>query len=84
MVQKGCRKGHAEASCCFALALKDGIGVSIDLVESCKWLKVAAEGGIAKAQWLLSKSYRSGNGVAINIREADRWEKLASQGGYPK
>jgi TPR repeat protein len=52
------------------------------LVESIKWFKVAAEGGIAEAQWHLSMAYRSGEGVAIDDREADRWEKLALEGGY--
>ena len=73
---------NAEASCYLANALKGGHGVAIDLVESFKWLKVAAEGGIAKAQFHLSKAYRSGEGVAVNAREADRWEKLALEGGY--
>ncbi len=48
--RKAAESGHAIASCSLALALRDGHGVAIDVVESFKWYKVAAEGGDAEAQ----------------------------------
>jgi localization factor PodJL len=46
--RKAAESGNAKASFNLALALKDGDGVAIDLVESFKWFKVAAEGGMLR------------------------------------
>ena len=49
--------------------------------EAVKWIRKAAEQGIADAQFALGACYQSGTGVTQNIAEAKKWyQKAADQG----
>ena len=59
-----------------------GIGVAQSLVKAWHWYKMAAEGGLAAAQYFLAGYYYSGNeGVAVDLARARMWnERAAAQG----
>jgi len=61
------------------IALNNGDVVAIDLVESFKWFKVAAEGSNAETEWHLSLRNRCDKEFAVNDHEAERWARLALQ-----
>ena len=50
--------------------------------KQCKWYRLAAEQGIAIAQFNLGVMYRNGNGVPENDAEAVRWYRLAAEQGH--
>lgn len=55
-----------------------------DYATSAKWLRVAAEDGDARAQFLLGNMYRTGKGVAKDHTQAVRLlERSAEQGFVP-
>jgi TPR repeat protein len=46
-----------------------GDGVPQDDVEAVRWFRLAAEQGLALAQYFLGRSYDNGNGVPENDTE---------------
>lgn len=50
--------------------------------EAVKWFNMAAEQGLAVAQFNLGVSYGNGKGVAQDYKEAVKWYKKAAEQGY--
>ena len=49
--------------------------------EAVKWYRLAAEQGVAAAQYNLGLMYDNGDGVPENDREAVKWYRLAAEQG---
>ena len=61
----------------------NGRGVPKDYLEAVKWYKLAAEQGLAQAQYELAMLYgKSDSGVPSNNEEAVKWMKLAAEQGH--
>jgi len=56
-------------------------GVQIDLAESAKWFRLAAEQGYADSQARLGAMYGLGMGVQRDPAQSYKWELLAARGG---
>ncbi len=54
-----------------------GRGVPQDDAEAVRWYRLAAEQGLALAQYSLGVRYASGQGVPQDHAEAVRWFRLA-------
>ncbi len=52
--------------------------------DSFEHLKLRAEQGSARAQYMLGKAWRDGNGVAADMVEAARWFLLSAEQDYAK
>jgi TPR repeat protein len=50
-----------------------------DYVEAVKWWRLAAEQGLANAQYKLGFAYSEGKGVPRDDTEAVRWWRLAAE-----
>lgn len=61
---------------------RNGIGTEADEYEGFKWCKIAAESGLAEAQYQLGMMYLSGEGVTEDDDIALRWLSAASAQGY--
>lgn len=59
-----------------------GQGVSKNLKEAVKWIRLAAEQGNALAQFNLGISYKNGQGIPWSIVEAFKWIRLAAEQGF--
>jgi TPR repeat protein len=59
-----------------------GRGVTQDYAEAVKWYRLAAEQGLATAEFGLGVMYESGQGVAPDSAEAVKWYRLAATQGY--
>ena len=55
-----------------------GRSVLKDDAEAAKWFRLAAEQGVASAQYDLGLSYAFGEGVLKDAAEAARWFRLAA------
>lgn len=53
-----------------------------DFRNALRWAKRAAEGGSAKAMWLLGLAYEKGRGTAKNSAAAFRWYQRGAEKGY--
>jgi TPR repeat protein len=60
----------------------NGDGVPQDYKETVKWFQLAAEQGIAQAQYNLGVGYLQGQVVAQDYKEAIKWNRLAAEQGY--
>ena len=60
---------------------REGKGVSQDYTEAVKWFGLAAEQGLADAQYNLGGLYYSGQGVPQDYAEAVKWFRLAADQG---
>jgi len=60
---------------------EDGHGVAQNYREAAKWYRLAAEQGIALAQFNLGLLYENGQGVPQNSKEAVKWFRLAADKG---
>ena len=47
-----------------------------------KWCRLAAEQGLAKAQYSLGNMYYTGYGVPQDVQEAIKWYRLAAEQGH--
>lgn len=61
-----------------------GIGIQADKEAGLRWLKKAAEGGVAHAQADLARAYIVGDGVTADMAEAARWSRAAAENGIAK
>ena len=52
-----------------------------DYKEAFKWWRLAAEQGIAAAQYTLGVMYKAGEGVPQDNQRAIKWLRLAAQQG---
>ena len=59
----------------------DGRGVTADRAEAAKWYKLAADRGLAPAQYRLANMYEKANGVARDLPEAKRYYTMAAEQG---
>jgi TPR repeat protein len=50
--------------------------------EAVKWLRLAAEQGLAQAQFNLGVLYKKGEGTAQDIKQAVKWYRLAAEQGH--
>lgn len=58
-----------------------GAGVSEDESEAVRWYRLAAQQGLAEAQFSLGNMYFNGRGVPQDYEEAARWVRLAAAQG---
>ena len=58
-----------------------GQGVPQDYAEAMKWYRLAADQGIAEAQYNLGVMYDNGQGVPQDYAEAYVWFSVAAAGG---
>jgi TPR repeat protein len=54
-------------------------GVAQNYQEAVKWYTLAAEQGLAGAQYNLGRIYANGTGVVQNFQEAVKWYRLAAE-----
>ena len=59
----------------------DGEGVPEDDAEAVRWYRLAADQGLANAQYNLGVMYADGEGVPEDDAEAVRWYRLAADQG---
>jgi len=59
----------------------DGQGVPQDYKEAVKWYRLAAEHGLAQAQYNFGLAYQKGQGVPQDYKEAVKWWRLAAEQG---
>lgn len=62
----------------------EGKGIPQDYTEAAKWYQLAAQQGVAPAQFNLGNMYRKGQGVPKDYAEAVKWYRLAAQQGEAK
>ena len=76
------KNGNPEANTILGLrALDDRGAAPVSLSEAVRYLKKAAEGGNAVAQFRLASLYEHGDGVTTDLASARRWyEQSAKQG----
>lgn len=55
-----------------------------DYAEAVRWYRMAADQGLAAAQYNLGFMYANGHGVPQNDAEAIRWYRMAAEQGYAK
>lgn len=73
-------KGDAAAQFRYGEMLRDGRGVSKNVLESVKWTRKAADAGYAHAQFQMGLFYMNGLGVDFDDDKAVEWlEKAAAQ-----
>ena len=89
--RKAAEQGHPVGALNLGMLYRDGDIPSPDYTQAVRWLKVAADAGIAKAQFELGEMYYGGRGshgeyvpmgVPIDNDEADRLVKLAADQGF--
>ena len=57
-------------------------GVQQSNEEAVKWFRLAADQGLAEAQYNLGVAYSTGNGVKLNKATAKAWYQKACANGY--
>ena len=61
--------------------LLNGQGIPQDYAQAVKWFHLAAEQGLAKAQFNLGLLYDTGHGIAQDYAQALKWYRLAAEQG---
>lgn len=74
--------GDAEAMCQLGKAYECGRDVVVNLWESVKWYRLAAEQGCAEAQWRLGQACFFGVLAEQDYQEALKWYRLAAEQGH--
>lgn len=74
-------QGNAAAQFDLGTRYRNGDGVSKNLVEAVKWVRMAANQGDAEAQYNLGLAYYLGDGAPKNPAEAAKWWSLAAEKG---
>ena len=59
-----------------------GPGITQDYKVAVKWYKLAAEQGLAIAQYSLARNYALGNGVIQDYVRAHMWSNIAASQGF--
>ncbi len=65
-----------------AWGYREGYGTAVDHVEAVKWVRKAAEQGLAGAQNELGLMYKNGRGVDQSYEKAAEWVQKAAEQGY--
>ena len=58
--------------------------VPVDHAEALKWYRLAADQGLASAQYLSGVMYQKGMGVPVDYAEALKWHRRAAERGHAK
>jgi len=66
------------------MAYETGRPVPQSCVKAASWVRIAAAGGNAAAQYNLALRYLYGDGIAASPEEAEKWLQNAAARGYPK
>ena len=74
--------GDAEAQFELGKAYECGRDVVVNLWESVKWYRLAAEHGVDDAQYKLGVCYYNGICVEEDMEEAVKWWRLAAEQGH--
>jgi len=87
LIKLAAEQGHPAAQSVLGEMYSDwGFGPyseeKISYVEAVKWFRLAAEQGVAYAQYRLGLAYYLGNGVLQDDKEAAKWYRLAAEQGY--
>ena len=61
------------------MAYDNGRGVAKSHQEAAKWYRLAADQGVAEAQFALGAMYEQGQGVPQDYEEAVKWWRLAAE-----
>jgi TPR repeat protein len=75
---------HPYAQYYLGIMYLDGQGVAPDAKEAARWLRSAAEQGVAQAQYRLGRLYAEGRGVGKDLEEAYAWFGVAAHRGNAK
>ena len=80
------KANSGDLASCYELAVKlqNEDGLTKNLGEAYKYMKVAAEGGYSKAYRPLAEMYHKGAGVAKNRDIAAKWYQKAADNGDRK
>ena len=71
-----------EAANSLAALYEEGFGVSKDVARAVHWYQLAADQGLAEAQFRLGMMTELGRGVTRNDQEAVRWYTRAAEQNY--
>ena len=75
--------GDAQAQLDLARMYLYGEGVPMNEAEGVKWFQLAADQGLAEAQYTIGDWYRwAGRGFTQDDKEAARWHHLSAEQGY--
>ncbi|SRR5579871_356070 len=58
-------------------------GMAKDVKQAAYWYRLAAEKGLAEAQYSLGRLYATGKGVPHDEEQATNWVRVAASQGYP-
>lgn len=82
--KSGTEQGNITCTYYYGSMLVDGLGTEANPSRGFVYALKAAEGGLANAQYLVSRLYREGRGVAASATEADAWLGKAAYKGLAK
>ena len=74
--------GNAISQYNLGVCYAKGNGVEVDLAETVRWLRKAAEQGLPQAQFNLGMCLSRGVGVEKNVVEGTMWLNSAAQQGH--
>src|SRR5579859_7055241 len=72
-VKEKAEQGDLSAQYYAAIAYSDGNGVQTNIAEAFKWMQLAAQQGMPRAERNLGGLYEDGIGVAASLDEAVAW-----------
>ncbi|GGB48675.1 peptidoglycan-binding protein [Roseibium aquae] len=76
--------GDERAAFLVGVKFTEGDGVPADLAEAAKWYQIAADKGLAPAQYRLASLYEKGRGVELDLDKARAWYEKAADAGNAK
>ena len=74
--------GNVNAQYNLGMMYRYGEGVPQDYAEAMKWLRLAADQGVAEAQHRIGQMHHNGEGVPQDYAEAVKWYRLAADQGF--
>lgn len=78
------RYGDDSAAFLIGMAYETGRGVPQNCEKAARWVKDAAMGQNAAAEYNLSLRYRDGDGLAADPEQSERWLRKAAAQKYPQ
>ena len=82
-IKKRAEDGDTEAQWQLGVLYINGTGISVDMREGIKWLKIAADAGSSNAMFFLGSVYLTGkNGIAVDMPKAFTWIQRSAALGY--
>jgi len=76
--------GDPRAAFLVGVKFTEGDGVPADLAEAAKWYQIAADQGLAPAQYRLASLYEKGRGVELDLDKARAWYERSANAGNSK